>query len=567
MATTDEHDIDQVPATYRTTHAARLVSKVNKNPARSLADSRYRATAQWADATEDQALALTSRLSGAYLNVREFGAVGDGTTDDTEAIQETIDACADRGVTLVVIPPGTYRTTAPLEYPGELTISGAGAQSTIIAYEGAGYAFAPAAIGARVFNARFRELTITLEAAADGGIDLTDMSLAKLEGVVVFGSSNIAGGGYGFHVAGTTNGYAVYNRFTHCRALTCEHGFDIAGSGSNDTHLDDCRTANCLRGISIVDANHTVIDTCCIESGATGVYVEATTANVCDATTMIANRFEGNTVSNITYGGTAANIRDPREVANNHVTAVATVTGTPTRRQLSAGPEGLAVVSPTADTPFRLERTSAGGSFLPCLFVADTNEGSGSPTTIRAGAGRSAGRVFEGGTYLSSVFTATFHVTATGDLTAATLAAASASITSATGLTFTHQNSILTIGLTATSGTAGIRFNKGAANNQSTLVWYSNDVAQFNLQHDSAENLSILDTPNASAVIWQIQQTGKSVRHANGTRYGGASGPLVTSGAGAPSASDPDGSLFLRTDGTAGTTLYVRAAGAWSALT
>jgi hypothetical protein len=38
-------------------------------------------------------------------------------------------------------------------------------------------------------------------------------------------------------------------------------------------------------------------------------------------------------------------------------------------------------------------------------------------------------------------------------------------------------------------------------------------------------------------------------------------------GAGAPSASLPDGSLYLRTDGTADTTLYVRAAGAWAALT
>lgn len=44
-------------------------------------------------------------------------------------------------------------------------------------------------------------------------------------------------------------------------------------------------------------------------------------------------------------------------------------------------------------------------------------------------------------------------------------------------------------------------------------------------------------------------------------------GVKVTSGAGAPSASDADGSIYLRTDGVASTTLYVRAGGAWSALT
>lgn len=47
----------------------------------------------------------------------------------------------------------------------------------------------------------------------------------------------------------------------------------------------------------------------------------------------------------------------------------------------------------------------------------------------------------------------------------------------------------------------------------------------------------------------------------------GASGPTITSGTGAPSHTPPNGSVYLRTDGTASTTLYIRAAGAWTALT
>ena len=46
----------------------------------------------------------------------------------------------------------------------------------------------------------------------------------------------------------------------------------------------------------------------------------------------------------------------------------------------------------------------------------------------------------------------------------------------------------------------------------------------------------------------------------------GSGGPTITRGTGAPTHSAPDGSVWLRTDGTASTTLYVRAAGAWSAL-
>lgn len=43
--------------------------------------------------------------------------------------------------------------------------------------------------------------------------------------------------------------------------------------------------------------------------------------------------------------------------------------------------------------------------------------------------------------------------------------------------------------------------------------------------------------------------------------------PSITSGAGAPSEAEPDGSTYLRTDGTNATdSLYQRIAGAWVAL-
>jgi hypothetical protein len=44
-----------------------------------------------------------------------------------------------------------------------------------------------------------------------------------------------------------------------------------------------------------------------------------------------------------------------------------------------------------------------------------------------------------------------------------------------------------------------------------------------------------------------------------------SSTPTISSGSGAPTASEPNGSIYLRTDGAAATTIYVRAAGAWTA--
>lgn len=46
------------------------------------------------------------------LNVRELGATGDGSTNDTVAIQQTIDRCSVLGGGNVVVPPGEYATSA-----------------------------------------------------------------------------------------------------------------------------------------------------------------------------------------------------------------------------------------------------------------------------------------------------------------------------------------------------------------------------------------------------------------------------------------------------------------------
>ena len=46
-------------------------------------------------------------MSSMY-NVKDYGAKGDSVTLDTEAIQKTIDACAEAGGGVVTLPPGTY---------------------------------------------------------------------------------------------------------------------------------------------------------------------------------------------------------------------------------------------------------------------------------------------------------------------------------------------------------------------------------------------------------------------------------------------------------------------------
>lgn len=55
--------------------------------------------------------AVIWELSDPSNNVRQFGAAGDGTTNDTPAIQAAIDAANAAGGGIVYFPPGTYATT------------------------------------------------------------------------------------------------------------------------------------------------------------------------------------------------------------------------------------------------------------------------------------------------------------------------------------------------------------------------------------------------------------------------------------------------------------------------
>ena len=55
---------------------------------------------------------VNSDTLGVQLVVTDFGAVGDGQTLNTEAIQKTIDEASDKGGGVVIIPEGTFLTGA-----------------------------------------------------------------------------------------------------------------------------------------------------------------------------------------------------------------------------------------------------------------------------------------------------------------------------------------------------------------------------------------------------------------------------------------------------------------------
>ena len=60
----------------------------------------------------DGSAAVTVNIPRGTINVKDFGATGDGTTDDTTAIQEAIDTAEMSGIAMVYFPRGTYKVSA-----------------------------------------------------------------------------------------------------------------------------------------------------------------------------------------------------------------------------------------------------------------------------------------------------------------------------------------------------------------------------------------------------------------------------------------------------------------------
>ena len=59
-----------------------------------------------------------------YFNVRSFGALGDGQTDDTAAFQKALDAAGKAGGGIVYAPRGNYYFAGNLNVPNAVTLAG-----------------------------------------------------------------------------------------------------------------------------------------------------------------------------------------------------------------------------------------------------------------------------------------------------------------------------------------------------------------------------------------------------------------------------------------------------------
>jgi len=216
------------------------------------------------------------------MDVRHYGAVGDGVTDDSAAIQTAIDASAE-----VIFPPGTYYCNTPLTLTANLErnqrLSGYGA--TLTSGPGVTGALLTVSGGFSPYRTVVEGLAINHRgnASAGGGVRLVQTTNAVLRGLSFALHGNKAG--YtAISVEPSTPGVDDTNSFW----TTIEHCSFRPHSGGDGTVPDYCIR---LRGA----ANATTIRSCNFSTGNKGVAVQTDGVGdgVCNGLLLEGNWFEG----------------------------------------------------------------------------------------------------------------------------------------------------------------------------------------------------------------------------------------------------------------------------------
>jgi len=196
---------------------------------------------------------VDEQLADIALNVKNYGAIGDGVTDDTAAIQAAIDTAAANGYGSVYIPEGTFIFTAFTLKSG-VTIRGNGVRSTVLRslLITGPFVTIEGITGAPLSYMGFEQLIIITPNIGPGET-LLQMSKAyyfQCTDVRFFGGSLRQG--KGVHAIGSNVGY--YGTFTRVGFSSFDIGVMLQDS-ANAHRFFACDFYNCNIDAEIIDSN------------------------------------------------------------------------------------------------------------------------------------------------------------------------------------------------------------------------------------------------------------------------------------------------------------------------
>ena len=194
---------------------------------------------------------LAAEIPRGTINVKDFGATGDGITDDTTAIQEAIDTAETSGIATVYFPRGTYKVSADK--------ADNNFYAALNVHSGQHLIFE----------------SVTLQLTSNGYDFYAVLNIHNVNNVTVEGGLTIIGdreshtgttgeSGHGIRIVNSKN---VYVRDVDIR-YTWGDGVCVGGNGtmeeiSQNVTLERIRTYKCSRnGLSIIEADGAVVRDC-----------------------------------------------------------------------------------------------------------------------------------------------------------------------------------------------------------------------------------------------------------------------------------------------------------------
>lgn len=252
---------------------------------------------------------LSKVLVPTILDARQFGAKGDGTTDDTVALQVALDAVATSGRTRSLYIPGTdnyYKISASLTKAANVSIYGDGTSSQV-----------------RQVTADTNVLTINSSAGGSiKDIYVHGTGAGTGNGIVLSGSANVV-------ISGVTaknnggSGIAVYSSSSNCVVENCTTndngigGIDINGSDYvrvSNNYGDGNGTSTGGGAIALYSSNRCVLEgNACNNNSGFGIDARYSTRS-----SVVGNICNNNTYSGISISSGATGTSSKIVINNNN---------------------------------------------------------------------------------------------------------------------------------------------------------------------------------------------------------------------------------------------------------
>ena len=205
------------------------------------------------------------------VNVRAFGATGNGTADDTRAFQAALNRAQSSGIGLVVVPPGTYSINATLTAQAPVRLAGlTGWSDTTLVFAASlstGILFKQPTT-AVVYPGPAMQLTdIGIEYGGSGNaVQFDEGGLASpFQDTMVSGCRfHLTGSGVGLYTVNQRDAIITNNQFLGAKST---EGVGIQLSDSDNTKIVDNVFYNLMYGIYGYRAATRVFDAGCVIMG------------------------------------------------------------------------------------------------------------------------------------------------------------------------------------------------------------------------------------------------------------------------------------------------------------